>query len=56
MDVAADGAVDAACPRRIRSGRQRTPPALMLRWTLRITRSVPPHIPEKIERGGRGAG
>jgi hypothetical protein len=55
-DVAADGAAAAAGPERIGSGRRRTPPALMLRWTLPIARSIPPRKPEKAERDEKGCG
>jgi hypothetical protein len=53
-DVAVDGAAAAAGPESIGSGRQRTPPTLMFRWMLRITISVPPRIPKKVERDDMG--
>jgi hypothetical protein len=55
-DVVAYGAASVAGPERIGSGRCRMPPALMLRWTLPIARSIPPRRPEKGERDEKGCG
>jgi hypothetical protein len=48
-DVAVDEVATAAGPEKIRSEGRRTPPVLMLRWTLPIARSILPHKPEKAE-------
>ena len=55
-DVAANGVAATAGPKSIGSGRRRTPPALMLRWTLPIARSIPPGRPEKVECDEKGCG
>jgi hypothetical protein len=55
-EVATDRAAATTGPERIGSGRRRTPPALMLRWTLPIARSIPPRRPEKVECDEKGCG
>ena len=55
-DIVANGAAAATGPERIGSGRRRMPPALMLRWTLPIARSIPPRRPEKVERDEKECG
>jgi hypothetical protein len=50
VDVAVDKATDDAGPEVIGSGSRRTPPALMLRWTLPNIMSIPPCRLEKAER------
>jgi hypothetical protein len=49
-DVAVDEVAIAAGPEVIGLGSRRTPPALMLRWTLPNAMSIPPRMPEKAKR------
>jgi hypothetical protein len=46
-DVAVDEVTTAVRPEVIGSGSRRTPPAMMLRWTLPNAMSIPPRMPEK---------
>jgi hypothetical protein len=55
-DVAVDEVATTAGPEVIGSGSRRTPPSLMLRWTLRNTISILPRRPEKVEHDEKAWG
>jgi hypothetical protein len=53
VDVAVDEVATAVRPEVIGSGSRRTPPALMLRWTLPNVMSILARRPEKAERDAK---
>ena len=55
-DVAVDEVTTVVRPEVIGSGSRRTPPVLMLRWTLPNAMSTPPRRPEKAERDAKAWG
>jgi hypothetical protein len=55
-DVAVDEVVTTVGPERIGSGSRRMPPALMVRWTLPIARSILSRKLEKAECDAKGCG
>jgi hypothetical protein len=55
-DVAVDEVVTATGPEGVRSRSRRTPPALMLKWTIPNAMSIPPRRPEKAECDAKAGG
>jgi hypothetical protein len=55
-DVAVDEVTTAVRPEVIGSGSRRTPPTLLLRWTLPNAMSIPPRRPKKDERDANAWG